>query len=116
MVKRIVVGAHYGLRDWLVQRVTAVVMAVFALVMLFIVVFHRPEHYGAWKSLMSQQWMRLASLLFLLALFWHAWIGVRDIFMDYVKPAGLRLTLLVGVVLLLVGYALWSVQILWSLY
>ena len=65
---------------------------------------------------MSQQWMRLASLLFLLALFWHAWIGLRDIFMDYVKPAGLRLALLVGVVLLLVGYALWSVQILWSLY
>lgn len=116
MVRRIVVGAHYGLRDWLVQRVTAVVMAAFALLMLFIVLFHRPEHYGAWKALMSQQWMRLASLLFLLALFWHAWIGVRDVFMDYIKPAGLRLALLVGVVLLLLTYALWSVQILWSLY
>ncbi len=115
-MKRIVVGAHYGLRDWLVQRVTAVIMAVFALLMLFIVVFHRPEHYGAWSALMSQQWMRLASLLFLLSLFWHAWIGARDIIMDYVKPDGARLAVQVVVVLLLVVYALWSIQILWGIY
>ena len=60
--------------------------------------------------------MRLASLLFLLSVFWHAWIGVRDILMDYVKPTGLRLALQVGVVLLLVAYSLWSIQILWSIY
>jgi succinate dehydrogenase / fumarate reductase, membrane anchor subunit len=116
MVKRVVVGAHYGARDWLIQRVTALVMASFSLLMLFIVLFHRPEHYGAWKSLLSQQWMRLASLLFLLSVFWHAWIGVRDILMDYVKPTGVRLSLQVGVVLLLVAYSLWSIQILWSIH
>jgi succinate dehydrogenase / fumarate reductase membrane anchor subunit len=116
MVKRVVVGAHYGVRDWLIQRVTALVMASFSLLMLFIVLFHRPEHYGAWKSLFTQQWMRLASLLFLLSVFWHAWIGVRDILMDYVKPTGVRLALQVGVVLLLVAYSLWSIQILWSIH
>lgn len=116
MVKRVVVGAHYGVRDWLIQRVTALVMASFSLLMLFIVLFHRPEHYGAWKSLLSQQWMRLASLLFLLSVFWHAWIGVRDILMDYVKWTGVRLALQVGVVLLLVVYSLWSIQILWSIH
>ncbi len=116
MVKRAVVGAHYGLRDWLIQRVTAVIMAVFALLMLVVVLFHRPAHYGDWHGLFSQQWMRLASLLFLLSLFWHAWIGIRDILMDYVNSAGVRLVAQVGVVLLLVGYSLWSVQILWSLY
>jgi len=116
MVKRVVVGAHYGVRDWLIQRVTALVMVSFSLLMLFIVLFHRPEHYGAWKGLLSQQWMRLASLLFLLSVFWHAWIGVRDILMDYVKPTGVRLALQVGVVLLLVAYSLWSIQILWSIH
>jgi succinate dehydrogenase / fumarate reductase membrane anchor subunit len=116
MVKRVVVGAHYGLRDWLVQRVTAVVMALYSVLMLFIVLFQRPEHYGAWKALFSQQWMRLASLLFLLSVFWHAWIGVRDILMDYVHATGVRLVLQVGVILLLVAYALWSIQILWSIY
>lgn len=116
MVKRVVVGAHYGLRDWLIQRVTAVVMALFALFMFGIAVFDPPQHYGAWKALFSQQWMRLTALLFLLSMFWHAWIGVRDILMDYVKSAGVRLLLQVIVVLLLVAYALWSVQILWGIY
>jgi succinate dehydrogenase / fumarate reductase membrane anchor subunit len=115
MVKRVVVGAHYGVRDWLIQRVTAFVMALFALLVLGIVLFDRPQHYGAWKGLLSQQWLRLASLLFLLAVFWHAWIGVRDILMDYVKPTGVRLALQVGVVLLLAAYTLWSIEILWSL-
>lgn len=115
MVKRIPVGAHYGLRDWLVQRVTAVVMAVYSVLMLLIVLFMRPRHFGDWRALFDHQWMKLASLLFLLALFWHAWIGLRDILMDYVKPVGVRLALQVGVILLLVAYALWSIQILWSI-
>lgn len=115
MVKRVVVGAHYGLRDWLVQRVTAVVMALYSVLMLGIVVFQRPGNYGLWKALFAQQGMRLASLLFLLSVFWHAWVGVRDILMDYVKPAGVRLVLQVGVILLLLAYSLWSIQILWSI-
>jgi len=115
MVKRIPVGAHYGLRDWLVQRVTAVVMASYSMLMFLVVLVQRPSHYGAWKSLFTSQPMRLASLLFLLSIFWHAWIGVRDILMDYVKPTGVRLAMQVGVVLLLAAYSLWSVQILWSI-
>lgn len=115
MVKRVPVGAHYVLRDWLAQRVTAVVMAVYAVVMFLIVLVARPTEYAAWKSLFAMQWFRLASLLFLLSVFWHAWIGVRDILMDYVKPAGVRLVLQVGVILLLAAYSLWSIQILWSI-
>jgi len=115
MVRRVPVGAHYGLRDWLVQRVTAVVMAVYSLMMLALVVFAPPAHYGAWKGLFAQQWFRLASLLFALSVFWHAWVGVRDILMDYVKATGTRLALQVLVVLSLVAYALWSIQILWSI-
>jgi succinate dehydrogenase / fumarate reductase membrane anchor subunit len=115
MVRRVPVGAHYGLRDWLVQRVTAVVMAMYSLMMLAIVVFAPPAHYGAWKGLFGQQWFRLASLLFALSVFWHAWVGVRDILMDYIKATGMRLALQVLVVLSLVAYALWSIQILWSI-
>jgi succinate dehydrogenase / fumarate reductase membrane anchor subunit len=54
-------------------------------------------------------------MLFLLSLFYHAWIGVRDIVMDYVKPAGIRLLIHVLVILALVLYVIWSVQILWGL-
>ncbi len=115
MVKRIPVGAHYGLRDWLVQRVTAVVMAVYAVVLLLMLLVKGPSDHASWKAMFVPQWWRLASLIFLLSVFWHAWIGVRDILMDYVHATSTRLVLQVGVILLLVAYALWSVQILWSI-
>ena len=84
MVKRIPVGAHYGLRDWLVQRVTAVVMAVYAVLTLVMLLAKGPSDHASWKAMFVPQWWRLATLLFLLSVFWHAWIGVRDILMDYV--------------------------------
>jgi len=115
MVNRVPVGARYGIRDWLVQRVTASVMAIYALLMLLVILFARPGDYQAWRGLFAHQGFRLASLLFALSVFWHAWIGVRDILMDYVHATGVRLALQVGVVLLLVAYALWSIQILWSI-
>jgi succinate dehydrogenase / fumarate reductase membrane anchor subunit len=114
MVKRIIVGAHYGLRDWMVQRVTAAVMAVYTLLFVLILILAPPAHYVAWKALFSHQAMKLASFLFLVSLFLHAWIGMRDILMDYIKPTGLRLTLEVVVILALAAYGGWALQILWS--
>lgn len=114
MVKRIAIGAHYGLRDWLVQRVSAVVMVVYTLLVIAILFAHSPLQYAEWKTLFSQQWMRLASLLFLLSLFIHAWIGVHDILMDYVHATGIRLGLQVAVIVALVVYTTWSIQILWG--
>ena len=114
MVKRIVTGAHYGLKDWLAQRVTAVVMAVYVIGFVGILLACTPKSYGDWHALFAHQPMRIATLVFFLSLFWHAWIGMRDILMDYIKPTGVRLVLEVAVVLVLVSYAAWAVQILWS--
>jgi succinate dehydrogenase / fumarate reductase membrane anchor subunit len=115
MVNRVVTGAHYGLRDWLVQRVTAVVMAVYAVVLVGYLVMQPSFGYDTWVFLFSGSAMRTFSMLFLLSVYYHAWIGVRDIVMDYVKPAGMRLLLHVLVVLALVLYTIWSVQILWGI-
>jgi succinate dehydrogenase / fumarate reductase membrane anchor subunit len=115
MVNRVVTGAHYGLRDWLVQRVTAVVMAVYALVVAAYLLLQPSFGYDTWIELFSGNVMRSFSLLFLLSLFYHAWIGVRDIVMDYVKPASIRLLIHVLVILALVLYVIWSVQIIWGL-
>ncbi len=115
MVKRVVTGAHYGLKDWLAQRITALVMAVYVIVFVGILLACTPHSYEDWRALFTHQPMRIATLVFFLSLFWHAWIGMRDILMDYIKPTGLRLGLEVAVVLVLVGYAVWVVQILWSL-
>ncbi len=113
MVKRIVVGAHYGSRDWLVQRVTAVIMAVYAVVAVYVLNFGLPVNYPVWRDLFAQGWMRVATLLFALSLAWHAWVGMRDVVMDYVKPDGPRLTLQVLILLALACYVGWAIQILW---
>jgi succinate dehydrogenase / fumarate reductase membrane anchor subunit len=111
---RLVVGAHYGLRDWLAQRVTAVVMVAYTAALLFLVLSNEASTYQGWAGLFSQQWFKLFSLVTFLALFYHAWVGMRDIWMDYVKPVGIRLTLQIASVLWLIGCAAWTVQILWS--
>ncbi|MFN0185027.1 MAG: succinate dehydrogenase, hydrophobic membrane anchor protein [Aquabacterium sp.] len=113
--KRIVVGAHYGLRDWLSQRVTAVLMALYTLVLLAQLLVGGPLGYDRWAAIFSAQWMKLATLVVVLALAWHAWVGVRDIWMDYVKPVGLRLVLQVATIVWLLGCAGWAVQVLWRL-
>ena len=111
-MKRLVVGAHYGLRDWLAQRVTAAIMALYTLILAG-VLLKGSFAYGAWKDLFAQGWMRVATLLFAASLAWHAWVGVRDILMDYVRPDGVRLTLQILVLLVLASYLGWTVQILW---
>jgi succinate dehydrogenase / fumarate reductase membrane anchor subunit len=115
MVTRVVTGAHYGLKDWLVQRVTALVMATYAVLLVATLLVCAPGSYEEWRAVFAPQWMRLASLVFFLSLFWHAWIGMRDILMDYVSSTAARLGLQVVVILLLVAYAAWAVQILWSI-
>ena len=113
MTQRIVTGAHYGLRDWLAQRITAVVMAVYSVIAVWVVFSGKPISYGVWRDLFSQGWMRVATLLFMASLAWHAWVGVRDILMDYIKSAGMRLTLEVLVLLTIAAYVGWTIQILW---
>jgi succinate dehydrogenase / fumarate reductase membrane anchor subunit len=57
--------------------------------------------------------MRVGTLLFAVSLAWHAWVGVRDILMDYARPDSLRLALEVITLLILASYLGWTVQILW---
>jgi succinate dehydrogenase / fumarate reductase membrane anchor subunit len=112
VVKRLVVGAHYGMGDWLAQRITAVVMAAYTVIAIGVLLKHQPLSHAVLRELFSQGWMRIATLLFAVSLAWHAWVGVRDILMDYIKPDGLRLTLQVFFILLLAGYLSWAAQIL----
>jgi succinate dehydrogenase / fumarate reductase, membrane anchor subunit len=114
-MQRLVVGAGYGLKDWLAQRVTAVVMAIYTIIFLISVMGGATASAEAWRATMSGGFMRFATFLFFVSLSYHAWVGVRDIWMDYVKCAALRLTLHVLTLLALVGIAGWAVQIIWRL-
>ncbi len=114
--KRIVVGAHYGLRDWLVQRVTAALMVLFTLLVLAQVMFTRgPIGYESWAGIFAPQWMKVITFAVIVALIWHIWVGMRDIWMDYIKPVWLRLSLQVFTLVWLVGCAGWALQVLWRL-
>lgn len=114
--KRVVTGAHYGLRDWLVQRVTASLMALFTVVLLLqVLTTSGPVNYEAWAGIFASQWMKFLTFGLIVSLAWHAWIGVRDIWMDYVKPVGLRLALHVFTIVWLVGCAGWAFSVLWKL-
>jgi succinate dehydrogenase / fumarate reductase, membrane anchor subunit len=113
VTRRIVVGAHYGLGSWLAQRITAVIMAVYSVIVLVMFLTGRPMSYGVLKDLFTHGWMRVATLLFVVSFAWHAWVGVRDILMDYARPDGLRLGLEVATLLVIASYLGWTVQILW---
>ena len=117
--KRLVVGAHYGIGDFMIQRVTAVILATYTVV-LFVGILMMPGFtYEAWRGVFtfSIGGFPLGQLLATLAFFslgWHAYIGVRDIWMDYVKPTGIRLGLQVLTVLWLAGSVVYFVDILWG--
>jgi succinate dehydrogenase / fumarate reductase, membrane anchor subunit len=114
--KRLAVGAHYGLRDWLAQRVTAGLMALFTVILLAQVIFSKgPIGYDKWAGIFSGQVMKFLTFVVIIALLYHAWIGIRDIWMDYVKPVSVRLSLQVLSIVWLVGCAGWAVQVLWRL-
>jgi succinate dehydrogenase / fumarate reductase membrane anchor subunit len=113
--KRVVVGAHYGLRDWLSQRVTAVLMALFTVVLAVQVLMPGPMGYDRWAGIFAAQWMKVLTFVVFIALAWHAWVGMRDIWMDYVKPVGTRLALQVATLVWLVACTGWAVQVLWRL-
>jgi succinate dehydrogenase / fumarate reductase membrane anchor subunit len=113
--KRVVTGAHYGLRDWLAQRITATLMALYTIVLLAQVIFGGPLGYDRWAAIFSSQWMKTLTFVVIVSLLYHAWVGVRDIWMDYIKPVGIRLALQVFSIVWLVGCAGWAIQVLWRL-
>ena len=112
--KRTVVGAHYGWRDFLVQRLSAVLMAVFTLVLLVQVLFTKgPIGYDVWAGIFAAQWMKALTFAVIVALIWHAWIGMCSIWYDYGKPAGRRRLRQAATIVWLVACGGWAVQVLW---
>ena len=103
-----------ALSSWLAQRISAVLLALYSVFFPVWLLLHWPRSGLDWRALFMPLPMRIATLLFVLALAVHAWVGMRDIFMDYVKPPGLRLALHVAALMWLVACVLWAAAILWS--
>lgn len=114
MVKSVLGVNHQGLRDWLIQRVTAVLMVFYFLGLMGFIIAHPDLAYYEWHGLFNHFWMKLATAIFVLCLLFHAWVGMWTVFTDYVKPFGLRLLLHVVVLLTLVAFFLETLLILWG--
>ena len=113
--RRLVVGAHYGLGDWLAQRFTSIVMAIFTVAVIVQVLLPGPLDYYKWAGIFSRQWMKVLTFVVIVSMLYHVWVGMRDIWMDYVQPVTVRLSLQALTIAWLVGCAGWAVQVLWRL-
>ena len=107
-------GSHTGTGTWLVQRATAVGLALTLPVLILYFLMALPVDFVAWQALISPLWLRVLVLLAGASLALHAWVGMRDIFMDYAHPTVLRLTLHLAVILTLAGSVAWLAAILFG--
>ncbi len=114
MVKSVLGVNHQGLTDWLVQRVSAIVMTVYSLGLISYLVMTQDIDYTRWHALFSHGWMKLATILFIVSLLFHAWVGMWTVFTDYIKPFVLRFILQVLLFLSLVSFFFASLMILWG--
>ncbi len=101
-----------GFRAWLWQRATAVYVGLFAIYLLGRLATAPFESAAGLRRWLSGTTVWVAFGLFVVAVLLHAWIGVRDVILDYVKPPALRLALLAAVMLFLAGNGLWLAAIL----
>lgn len=114
MVRNVTSYSGSGLRDWLVQRVSAIIIALYTLFLVGFLIVNNNLSYATWETLFSNSWFKIATLLALLSLILHAWVGVWTIFTDYIKCTCLRLLLEVIVIVALVSYFAWGLLIVGS--
>ncbi len=114
MVTNITNFGRSGLSDWLMQRVTAVILLAYTLFMVGYFLTVSDLDYITWVTLFQCTWMRIFSLLALLSLAAHAWIGLWTVSTDYMKSTGVRLVFQAVIALALFAYVVWGVQLLWG--
>jgi succinate dehydrogenase / fumarate reductase membrane anchor subunit len=114
MVKS-VLGVNQGLRDWLYQRVTAIFMVIYSAGLLGYIIMHPGLAYYEWHDLFTHLWVKVVTVLFILCLLVHAWIGMWTVFTDYIKSFVLNLIIQVVVFIALIGFFLEALLILWDI-
>jgi succinate dehydrogenase / fumarate reductase membrane anchor subunit len=103
-----------GIKDWVAQRVTAVLLVIYLVILGVMLLSHQPLDFQAWQNIFQPLWFKIFSVIAFLSVVIHAWIGIWTIFTDYIHPWGLRFTLMWVVALVLLGYFIWLLQILWG--
>lgn len=103
-----------GFRDWLIQRISAVIIGLFAIFIVIYLLKYQPLYYAQWSLLFSHLWMKMITFIVVVSVLWHAWLGLWTVFTDYVKPTAVRVTLEIIILLLIGAYFVWTIEILWG--
>ena len=121
MVTQVTNMSRTGVSDWMIQRVSAVVLAAYTICLLGLILMTPGMTFAEWQALIATGWMKIFTLAALLAACAHAWIGLWTVGSDYLgnhalgeSATTLRFLFQVAVILILIAYLLWGVSILWS--
>jgi len=102
--------AAQGLRAWLLQRFTAIYLAVYLLVVVSVIAGRETVSYAEWRDWLGGPWMGVGTTLFALAVLLHVWVGIRDVLIDYMHAVWLRLLFMAATALVLLVSLLWVVR------
>jgi succinate dehydrogenase / fumarate reductase membrane anchor subunit len=121
MVSSVTSFGRSGLSDWLIQRVSGVIIAAYFFFMIYWLVGHKGVDYPTWLALHQLTCMKIFNSLTLASIVAHSWIGIWGVLTDYItvrmlgaKATVLRLVLEIGAIGLLVVYAIWGLAIIWG--
>lgn len=121
MVTSVTSLGRNGLYDWLIQRVSAVIIAVYVFVMVGFLLAHPHLDYGTWSGFMGSVPMEIANTLLLFSVAAHTWVGLWSVTTDYLtgmtlgkSATGVRLVVQVLIALLLLVYILWGLLMIWG--
>ncbi|RCV89745.1 succinate dehydrogenase, hydrophobic membrane anchor protein [Billgrantia montanilacus] len=114
MVTNITNLGRSGLSDWLIQRVSAVILALYTLFIVAYLLFNPGLDYYTWSGLFAQTWMRIFSLLAFISLAAHAWIGLWTVTTDYMKSTGVRVGTQLVIILAIFVFLVWGILVLWG--
>lgn len=112
MIVELLTKRYPGMRAWLVQRLTALIMAIYSIMALTRILIVQPTEYVEWVGVFQPWWFQVASWLFWISLTVHAWLGIRDVLKDYVPDIKTRQVLIKIVIVLLWGYIAWATWLL----
>lgn len=114
MVDSITSLSRSGLRDWLLQRVSAVIIVAYVAMIVSFFFMNSPMKMDVWQSFFAHQPVKIATFLALFSVVIHAWVGMWTVYTDYVKCSRIRLFLQVFTIFALLSLVVWGAVILWG--
>jgi succinate dehydrogenase / fumarate reductase, membrane anchor subunit len=114
MVSNVTSLTGNGLKDWLIQRATAIYFTLYSIYLIAYLLSHPHLNYEQWHALFHCAWFQIATVVALIALSFHSWVGIWTVTTDYLKNTWLRVLLQMLVVLWLLGQFIWGLMIVWG--